>query len=127
MPARFVNLQCQLRRVEDECSNSAGALRCGQQCNRFRGDARRVFDQLHRFDELVALCGLLPSDGIGVRPRLYFVLAHRGDLDAAATLDDFLLDETPLRAGEGLALANELQTRFRDANLLFSAYLRVRR
>ena len=55
MADRFVNLQAELRAVENNRFGAFGTLRGGVQRDGFFRDALRVADQIERFDQFVAL------------------------------------------------------------------------
>src|ERR1035441_4512690 len=70
MADRLVDLQSQLRAVEDEVELALGALIGAVQRDGFCGDARGVPDQVPLVDQLVALKLMLPAEGIRIRALL---------------------------------------------------------
>ena len=62
----FVNLQAKLRAAENNCAGSLGTLNSGVERNGFFGDVRRVTDKVERFNQLVALQGVLAAKTVGV-------------------------------------------------------------
>src|SRR5205823_1862441 len=66
MAYRFVNLQAQLRAVEDEIEASLRALIGRMQRHGLLGDARSVSEQVQLLDQLVALQLMLSAERIGV-------------------------------------------------------------
>ena len=88
----FVNLQAELRAIENDGALPFGALRGGMQRDAFFGDARRVADEIERFDQLVALQHVLPAETIGVRALLNFGACKTGGHDSRAGLHLDLMD-----------------------------------
>src|SRR5262249_60189651 len=85
--ARFVDLQRELRRVEDEGARAARAGRGLKELERLLADARRVAREVERGDELVA--GAIDAAVVVHRPAARRDLVAVGDdeLDAGAAAD----------------------------------------
>jgi len=74
MADRFVDLQPQLRAVQDQIEDAFGTLRRRMQRDGLLGHARRVLEQLQLVDQLVALELILPSEGVRVGALLNLVV-----------------------------------------------------
>src|SRR5260370_28434045 len=94
----FVNLQAELAGTEDECADFLRTLRRGVKRGGFFGDEWRVFQQVERFDEFVALKGMLAAKTIRIRTLLNFFALKRGGGNAAAG-DYFALVDARTNAG----------------------------
>ena len=108
MAARLVDLQGQLRRVDDQRHLTGGALGSAEQCDRLFADALRVVGQAQVADRLEATAHVLPAGRLRVAAALHLVLVERHRLDPRARIDDLLLDPRALGRGEGLPLPPEL-------------------
>ena len=73
MADRFVNLQAQLRAIENDRALPLGALGGRMQRNRFFGDALRMGHQVERFDQFVAAQHVLSAKTVRIRALLDFV------------------------------------------------------
>ncbi len=73
----FVDLQAELRAIEDDRALPFGALRGGMQRDGLFGDALRVADKVERFDQLVAREHVLPAEAIRIGALLNFVAGKR--------------------------------------------------
>src|SRR5260370_15146368 len=93
----------------------------------FFGDYRRFFQQVERFDEFVALEGMLAAKTIGIGSLLNFFALKRGGGNAAAG-DYFALVNTRANAGRkpGIDFA-ELHAGFREGDTLDAAHFGVGR
>ncbi len=76
-----------------------GALRGSVESYGFFGDDRRVFHQIERFDEFVALESMLAAKTIGIRTLLNFFTLKRSGGNAAAG-DYFTLVDARADAGD---------------------------
>src|ERR1022692_1971644 len=115
MADRLVDLQAQLRAVEDEVELALGALIGAVQRHGFFGDARGVPDQVPLVDQLVALKLMLPAEGIRIRALLDLAVfvGQRRVADAAEVAG--LIDQAAERGGEDLAAALEAHGAFGGA------------
>jgi len=69
----FVNLQSELRAVENDRLRALGRLRRRMQRDRFFGNARRIPDQIERFHQFVARELVLPAETVRIGALLNFV------------------------------------------------------
>src|SRR5262249_50105631 len=83
-------------------------------------------DQVHRLDQLVAGGALVATEAVRVGALLHFLLAYGQGLDAAAGLDEVLLDVGALAAGKRFLHALALQGGFRHADALHGTHRRLR-
>ncbi len=104
MPARFVHLQVQLRRIEDDGEPAARALRGGEQRHGLVGQRLGPIGEAEGADELVA-GGVPAAARIGVRPALVLVAIDRVRLDRRTDVGDGLLGVAPVRRRECLPFA----------------------
>jgi len=103
--AAFVDLQGQLRRVEDERGrNVLRALFGREQGYGLLTDASGIAGQVELGHKLEATRRLV-AERVGVGAVLDFAVPDRRGADAAAGLEEFLLHEGTLAVTEGLALA----------------------
>ena len=72
MPDRLVDLQAQLRTVEDDVEHALGTFIGCQQRDRFFAHPAGVFHQLQFFDQFVSFVLPLSAVRIGIRPLLNF-------------------------------------------------------
>ena len=104
MAAALVDLQVELRRVEDDRPPAGRQLRRREQLDGLVGHALGRAGEVHRADVLVA--GALPgAAGVGVAPALVLVAVDGVRLDRRAAVGDHLLGEAAVARGERLPLA----------------------
>ena len=92
-----------------------GALRGGMQRDRFFSDARRVADQIERFDQLVALQHVLAAETIRIRTLLNFGSRETGGHDSRAGLHFHLMDRRADAGNEKLVDFAKRHRAFRHA------------
>jgi hypothetical protein len=73
---RFVNLESELRAVENNVERAFRTLLRMMQSDRLLGDAARVLYEFQLIDQLVAFVLPLPAVGIGIRTFLNFFPAN---------------------------------------------------
>src|SRR4029077_8954725 len=83
----FVNLQAELAAFKNDGARALGTLRGLMQSDRFLGNRAGVADEVHGFDGLVALEGVLAAEAIRVGALLDFVVGKAGGDDAGAGLN----------------------------------------
>ena len=85
MADRFVNLQAELRAVQNQVELAFGTLIGGVQRHGLFGDARRVFEQAQFVHQFVALQLILAAEGVGVGALLDLavLVAEGGEAGAA--------------------------------------------
>src|SRR5882757_7069446 len=123
----FVNLQAELRAVENERLRSLWRLRRGMQRDRFFGDARRVAHKVERFDELVACQHVLPAETVWIRALLNFVSGKRGGDDPRAGLHLDLMNRRTDGRRKKLLDAAKRHGRFGERYTLDARHFLVRR
>ena len=77
MPDRFVNLQPQLRAIENDVELAFRTLIGMMQRHRLFGDPPGVFEQLQFIDQLISLVLPLPAIRIRIRPLLNLISRKR--------------------------------------------------
>src|SRR5947208_13570203 len=92
MPARFVNLQCELRRPDDKIESSGRRFRSRQQREGFVANLQSLRGQVKRLDEFPSCSLEIAAKGIRKRAALKLIAVDRQRLDAAAHLGRRLLD-----------------------------------
>ena len=105
---RFVHLEDDLRRVEDDGRHLARAFGRPQQRDGLAGDALRLLREAQRADVLVPGGPDMAPKRVGKGPTLHLAVADRGELDAAARVDDRLLDGRALAGREVRAATVEV-------------------
>src|SRR5439155_19254686 len=101
--ARLVHLQEQLRAPDHHRgAHVLRALLRGEERDRFLRDPRRVRDEVEALDELPARLVLRASAGGGIRADLLLAVADGLRRDAAARLEEGLLDVRALARDEEL-------------------------
>src|SRR5271170_3434307 len=116
MPDRFMNLQPQLRAVENDVERAFRTLLRAMQRNRLFGDTARVLDQLQLIDQLVALVLPLSTVRIGVRPFLNLVVRKCiGSVTRACRILR-LMNIGSLRRYEPLLLSIEVEVALGEGN-----------
>ncbi len=123
----FVNLQAELRAVENDCLRALGRLRRRMQRDRFFGDARGVPNQVERFHQLVARELVLPAKAVRIRTFLNLVPGKRGRDDSRAGLHLDLMDNRPDRRRKQLFDAAKRHGCFRERHALDARHLAVGR
>ena len=93
MTTTLVDLQRDLRRIEDDGFRATGARLGVQQLPGLGRNAGRVPDQVHALDQLPARRTNLAAETIRIGAFLHLVLGDGCRFDAGATLDNRLLDE----------------------------------
>ena len=122
----FVNLQAELRAVENERLRALGRLRRRMQRDGFFGDARRVAHQVERFDQFVARELMLPAETVRIGALLNFASGKRGGDDARAGLHLDLMDRRTDRRREELLDAAKRHGSFRERHALDARHFLVR-
>src|ERR1017187_2728696 len=125
MADRLVDLQAQLRAVEDEVELALGALFGAVQSHGFFGDARGVPDQVPLVDQLGPLKLMLPAEGIRIRALLDLTVFVGQRLVADAAEVASLIDQAAERGGEDLAAALEAHGAFGQGDAWIAAQLAV--
>src|SRR5580658_6057674 len=116
MPDRFMNLQPQLRAVENDVERAFGALFSSMQRNSFFRDAARVLDQLQLIYQLIAPVLPLSAVRIGIRPFLNLVVRKHIRSVARACRILRLMNISSLRRYEPLLLAIEVEVGLGQGN-----------
>src|ERR1017187_8004651 len=89
----FVNLQAELRAIEDQVELAFRTLGSGMQGHRLFGDARGVARQVELFHQLVAFQLVLAAEGAGERALLDFAVLVTESREARAAGGAGLIDE----------------------------------
>ena len=97
MAARFVDLQPNLARVQDQRLDPTRTLDRREQGHGLLADALAVLVELQGGDELEAAGPLVPSEGVRVRAALHVIRRGGGRLDARTAFIQVLLRPGPLR------------------------------
>ncbi len=121
----FVNLQAELRAVQDDRLRALGRLRRGMQRDGFFGDARRVAHKIERFDQLVARQLMLPAETIRIGTLLNFVAGKRGGHDSRAGLHLDLMNRRANRRSKKLLDAAKRHRGFRQRHALDARHFAV--
>jgi hypothetical protein len=108
-----VDLQRELRGLQDQVHLAARTIRGRQQLDRLLRDRLRVAGQIEPAHHLVA-AGLHVAERLRVATPLRLVLPDGGGVHPAAGLDQVLVDAVPLRGHEPLVGVPEHQVRGRD-------------
>ena len=123
----FVNLQAELRAIENDRALAFGALRGRMQRDGFFADARRVADQIERFDQFVAAQHVLPAEAIRIRTLLNFASGERRGDDSRAGLHLHLMNRRADARNEKLLDAAKRHRAFGERHALHFAHFLVRR
>ena len=105
MPDRLVHLKLHLLRGDHDRRHRGRALVGAEQRGRLLGDARRLALEAEALDELPAGLRARADVGARVAAHLEEPVADRHRVDAAAALDELLLDLDAVGGEEQLALA----------------------
>src|SRR5579883_3031599 len=108
VPDRFVNLQPELRAVEDQVELALRTLIRGVQRDGLVSDARSIFEQMQLVDQLIALELVLAAEGVGIAAPLDlpFLVAERGKTRAGRIPG--LVDQAATARRENLPLPVEV-------------------
>ena len=93
MATALVDLQRDLRRIEDDGFRTTGTRLGVQQLPGLSRNAWRIPDQVHALDQLPASRSNLAAKAIRIGAFLHLVRGDGRRFDAGATLDNRLLDE----------------------------------
>jgi hypothetical protein len=125
MPDRLVNLQSQLRAIENDVEPAFRALLRMMQSNRFFGNTAGVLYEFQLFDQLVSL--VLPLPAIGIRVRPFLNLVPRKSVGSVTRTCGILglTNVASLRRYKPLLLAIEVEIAFGQSDTGNGAQLRV--
>ena len=126
MPDGFVNLQTQLRAVQDDGVLPLGTLRGGMQRHTLLSQAPGVTGQIERLDQLVTLQHVLPAEAVGIGALLNFRARKTGGHDSRAGLHLDLMNGRAARRSEELLDAAKRHRSFCNGDALHAAHLLVR-
>src|SRR5271157_1320559 len=121
----FVNLQAELRAIEDQVKLTFRALRGGVQRHGFFGDARGMAQQVELSHQLVAFQLVLAADGVGERALLDFAVLVAESGEARAAGGAGLIDQAAESGSEDLPLPYKAHGGFRQADGGIAAQLGV--
>src|SRR3984893_2758642 len=121
----FVNLQAELRTVENDRLRALGRLRGGMQRDSLFRDARCVPNQVERFHQFVARQLVLPAKAVRIGALLNFISGKRGRHDSRTGLHLDLMDHRSDRRGEQLLDAAEGHGSFRERHALDAGHFAV--
>src|SRR5579859_2624693 len=107
MADRFMNLQPELRAVQNQIEAPLRALVGRVQRHRFLGHARSIFEQLQLFHQFVALQLVLPAERVGVRALLDFAVAKAVRRESRAARVARLIDQTAQRGRKDLPVTRK--------------------
>ena len=112
MADRFVNLQAELRAVENDVERAFGALVGLVQGDGFLANAAGIFHELQFLDQFVAFVLPLPAEGIGIGALLNFVAGKGvGGISCAGRVLG-LMNVGAFRGHKPLLLAAEVEIGF---------------
>src|SRR5581483_12500961 len=108
MADRFVDLQSQLRAVENQIELTLGTLLGGVQGDSFFGDSRSMSQQVQLVYEFVALELILSTKRIRIRPLLNLAVLIAKSREPGAAGRARLVDHAPESRREHLPFAHEM-------------------
>ena len=121
----FVNLQAELRAVQNDRARAFRALRGRMQRDGFFGDALRVAGQIERFDQFVAREHVLAAKAIRIGALLNFAARETGGDDSRARLHFHLMNRGADARSEKLLDAAERHRAFGQRYALHFAHFLV--
>ena len=126
MPDGFVNLQSELRAVENNRPRAFRALRGFVQSHRFFADAVGVARQVHGLNQFVTLQSVLAAEAVGIRALLNLVVGKAGGHDARAGLHLHLMNVSSGGGNENLLDPPEIHGGLGQGNAFYAAHLLIR-
>ena len=123
----FVDLQTELRAIQNQVRLAFGTLIGGVQRHRLFSHPRRVLEQAQFFHQLVPLQLVLPAERIGIGAPLDLAILVAEGRKTGARQAAGLIDETPQGGCEDLPPPLEVHRSFRQADPRLAAQFRVHR
>ena len=125
MSHRLVNLQPELRAVENDVEFPFRTLIGMMQCDCLFGNAPRVLHQFQFLDQFISFVLPLSAIRVGIRPLLYLAPGKRIGRVSRARRKLGLMNVGALRRHKPLLFAIEVQIGLRQSNSCHRAQLRV--